>query len=87
MHISPGGNKARKVGCLIEVDPFVSLRDEPRLFGEGPDHTGTLHRLIEVGVDGRAAHSLQPAQLTGCGNVEALWATVEKGKTSFSRPH
>lgn len=74
----PGGNKSGKVRGLIEVDPLVGLQDEARLLSEGSDHAGTLDRLIEVGVNGRAAHSFQPAQLTGCGDVEALRPTVEK---------
>ncbi|TNN45539.1 hypothetical protein EYF80_044265 [Liparis tanakae] len=52
--------------------------DEPGLLAEGPDHAGALHRLVEVGVDGRATHGFQPPQLTGSGDVEAL----EKRKAS-----
>lgn len=79
MHIlSPGGHKSREVGGLIEVNPLISLQNEPGLLSEGSDDAGALHRLIEMGIDGRAAHGFQPAQLTGCGNVEALLATVEK---------
>lgn len=70
--IVPGGHKSGEVGSLIEVDPLIGLQNEPGLLPEGPDDAGTLHGLIEVGVNGRAAHSFQPAQLTGCGDVEAL---------------
>ena len=70
--ISPGGHKTGEVGGLIEVYPVIGLHNEPGLLSKGPDDAGALHRLIEVGVYGWAAHSLQPPQLTGCGNVEAL---------------
>lgn len=69
---SPCGNKSWEVGCLVEVHSLVGLQNEPRLFPEGPNDASALHRLIEVGVNGRAAHSFQSAQLTGCGDVEAL---------------
>lgn len=77
-YISPSGHKSREIRGLIEVDPLVGLQNEPGLLAKGPDDTGTLHRLVEVGVDGGAADSFKPPQLTGCGHVEALWPTVEK---------
>ena len=69
---SPGGHKAGEVGRLVEVDAPVGLQDEARLLPEGPDHAHALRRLVEVAVDGRAAHGLQPTQLAGCGHVETL---------------
>lgn len=65
-------DKSGEVGGLIEVDPRIGLLDESGLLAKGPDDAGALHRLVEVGVDGRAAHSFKPPQLTGCGDVEAL---------------
>lgn len=73
MHIIlPGGHKSREVRGLIEVNPLIGLQNKPGLLAKGPDDAGALHRLVEMGVDGRAAHGLQPPQLTGCGDVEAL---------------
>lgn len=54
------------------VDPLVGLEDEPGLLPKCSDDTGTLHRFIEVGVDGRAAHGFQSPQLAGCGHIETL---------------
>lgn len=70
--VLPCGHKSGEVGGLIEVHPLIGLQNEPGLLSKGSDDTGALHRLVEVGVDGRAAHSFQPPQLTGCGDVEAL---------------
>lgn len=78
INISPCGHKSGKVRRLVEVHPLVGLLDKPGLLAKGPNDAGTLHRFIEVSVDGRAAYGLQPPQLTGCGDVEALWTTVEK---------
>lgn len=60
----PGSNKTRKISFLVAVNMAVSLQGEALLFAKGPDDAGALHSLVEVAVDRRAAHCLQPSQLT-----------------------
>lgn len=61
--VLPGCHKSGEVGSLVVIYPLIGLQNEACLLAKGPDHTGALHCLVKVGVDGRAAHRLQTPEL------------------------
>lgn len=70
--VSPRGHKSGEVSRLVLIHPLIGVHDEAWLLAKRPDDAGTLHRLIQMCVDGRATHRLQTTQLARRGHVETL---------------